>query len=235
LIQYYQSILKNLFLKIITRFLAIPRIIVSRYFNLNKFHESSFLQKPYCGIIVNYLNNRKIRNKALEIGCGTGDILLNLNFKNIYGFDKYDKALKVMKFTNDIRIFRKKNLLTKNYDFNDDNINIDGTYDVLILCNFTFKFRKEFLKNKIESLYHKNLNKGGELIIDIIKINPKYLYRKNETSYEKKNNFKNLHNINFLNSKLKGEITFLGEHYLYPFKKPSFSKYKRMVYSIRKK
>ena len=72
---------------------------------------------------------------------------------------------------------------------------------------FTFKFRKEFL-NKIESLYHKNLNKRGELIIDIIKINPKYLYR-NETSYEKKNNFKNLHNIDFLNSKLRGEIAVI--------------------------
>ena len=180
------------------------------------------------------LNKRKLRNKALEIGCGTGDILLNLNFKYLHGFDKYDKALKLMKFTNDLRIFRKKKLLTRNFDLNEEFSNIDGTYDVIILCNFTFKFTEEFLKNVIERLYQNNLNKSGELIIDIIKINPKYLSQRKETSYERKNDFRSLHNIDFLNNKIRGKITFIGEHYLYPFKRASFSKYKREIFSIKK-
>ena len=226
--------MKNLFLKIFTRLLAIPRILIYRYFNLNKFHESTFLQKPYCGIVVKYLNKRSIRNNALEIGCGTGDILLNLNFKFLNGYDKYDKALKVINLNNNFKLFRKKNLVTKNFDFSDKDSNIEGIYDVVILCNFTFKFTEEFLKNKVEQIYQNNLNEGGELIIDVIKLNPYYVSRIKEKSYEKRNNFATLHNIDFLNNDLKGKKIFLGQQYLYPFKKASFSKYKREVFSIKK-
>ena len=226
--------MKNLFLKIFTRLLAIPRVIISRYFNLNKFHESTFLQKPYCGIVVNYLNKRSIRNNALEIGCGTGDILLNLNFKFLNGYDKYDKALEVINFNNNLKFFRKKNLVTKNFDFNSKSNNIEGIYDVVILCNFTFKFTEEFLKQKVELIYQNNLSEGGELIIDVIKLNPHYIPRIKEKSYEKKNNFGTLHNIDFLNNDIKGHKIFLGQQYLYPFKKASFSKYKREVFSIKK-
>tara|TARA_B100000886_G_C20338638_1_gene455642 strand:- start:611 stop:856 length:246 start_codon:yes stop_codon:yes gene_type:complete len=74
-----------------------------------------FLQKPYYGIGVEYLNKRNIRNKSLEIGCGTGDILLNLNFKFLYGNDKYDKALKVINLNKNSKFCRKKNLFTKNF------------------------------------------------------------------------------------------------------------------------
>ncbi len=102
--------MKNLFLKFFIRLLAIPRILTYRYFNLNKFHESTFFQKPYYGIVFSYLNKRQIRNNALEIGCGTGDILLNLNFKFLYG---YDKALKIINFNNNLKFFRKKKLFIK--------------------------------------------------------------------------------------------------------------------------
>lgn len=205
-----------------------------RYFNLNKFHESTFLQKPYCGIVVKYLNKRSIRNNALEIGCGTGDILLNLNFQFLNGYDKNNKVLKVIKLNNNLKLFRKKNLVTKNFDFSDKDSNIEGIYDVVILCNFTHKFTEEFLKNKVEQIYQNNLNEGGELIIDVLNLNPYYLSRRKEKSYEKGNIFETLHNIDFLNNDLKGKKIFLGQQYLYPFKKASFSKYKREVFSIKK-
>ena len=68
------------------------------YFKYPKWHDISLIECEYAQQIVKYLNKKQIRGKVLEVGCGMGNILRNLDFEIRIGVDIDNKVLKASAF-----------------------------------------------------------------------------------------------------------------------------------------
>jgi SAM-dependent methyltransferase len=160
------------------RFIVVIFVLIRKYFNYNPWHDSFFSDRPYAQKIVAHLNKRQEKISVLEIGCGTGDILRRLRFKEKYGFDYDSNVLKGLRF---LSFFQNNGgkIKTKKFDFNKDQIN--KTYDVIILVNWIHKIEGKKLKSKIQKYFSENLNIGGELIFDTLS-NSKYEYNHKATT-----------------------------------------------------
>ena len=151
--------------KIFLKIYGFPRHLYTERFGLKGFHKSTYLEKKYCALIVKHLNSRAKRGSVLEIGTGIGDILLNLNFKILNGYDHKKNVLDALKFRNKIYFFKKKNLITNLYSIQSDEP-VKGKFDVIIICNFIHNFEPKIINQKIDYFYKNNLSSGGEIIFD---------------------------------------------------------------------
>ena len=125
-----------------------------------------------------------------------GDILLDLEYKNIVGADKNQNVINAITF---LSKFKKKG--KKKYSFiklNFEKEFIEGIYDVVILVNWIHTIDSEILKKKLEFIYKNNLSDEGEIIFDVVtdQTNPSiYLHR---------------HSPQFLNKNIGSIIKSLG-------------------------
>ncbi len=211
-----KKIIKNLNLKrirylptnISKLYFSIPKIILRLFFKFNLWHISSYRHRKYAISIVKHANAKEIRNKALEIGCGLGDIIRRLDYNTKVGLDNDVQVLKAARFVS--KVFDKNKTDFNFYDLvNSDTLN--EIYDVVLVPNFAHAISSEILKKKIEHIFLNNLSDSGEIILDVI---------------EDKNlqNYRNFHSIDYLSESIECEIYKIGEF-----------KHSRTIYSISKK
>jgi SAM-dependent methyltransferase len=130
-------------------------------YKFDRWHLFSFHDKPYAMDIVKYCNNLDLRNNALEIGCGLGDIIRRLSFKHKKGFDLSPEVLKAAGLLSKIS-FSKVNFTV--FDFLKDPL--IGTFDLIICVNWIHAIEINLLKSKLQTIFQNNLSAGGKLIID---------------------------------------------------------------------
>ena len=133
--------LKKIFLKI----LNIPLALLRVFFGYNSWHDSLYFQRNYAQKIVFHLNSRSIRSSALEIGCGTGDILRRCEYVKKIGLDRETEVLSALHF---LSYFRNRggNIDTRKFNFVTDNLS--GKFDTIILCNWIHEIKPSLLKIK---------------------------------------------------------------------------------------
>ena len=172
----FSSIKKNGYIltikKIFFKALSMPLVLLRVYFQYNSWHDSLFIQRRYAQKIVSHLNKRMVRNSVLEIGCGTGDILRRLNYANKTGLDYEQGALNALNFLSYLKNVGGY-ISIKKFDFLSDEVN--GKYDVIILCNWIHEIEPSVLKFKISQIFKNNLNDNGEIILDVLE-NLEYKY-----------------------------------------------------------
>ncbi|MDB9811999.1 class I SAM-dependent methyltransferase [bacterium] len=166
---YFNLILDKVHLKSLKAF----KILLRRFFGFDRWHLVTYLERQYVFDIVQHLNDRDIRDSALEIGCGLGDIIKRLDYDVRVGLDREREVLSALRFTNKIQNFGSKSINLSVFDFEKDTVL--GKYDVIIMCNWIHNIEPEFLKIKVEELLRDNLIAGGELILDIVE-NKSYRY-----------------------------------------------------------
>ena len=169
---------------IIKRINALILVLIRKYYNYNSWHDSFFSDRPYAQKIVAHLNKRQKRDALLEVGCGTGDMLRRLTFKKKYGFDYEMQALKGLRF---LSLFYNAGGKIKLMKFNFNKDKIYKSYDAIILVNWIHEIDPEILKQQIEKIFYRNLNSGGEIIIDTLR----------------NQNYKHNHSIDSLTKNLK--------------------------------
>ena len=136
-----------------------------------------------------------------------GDILLDLEYKNIVGADKNQNVINAITF---LSKFKKKG--KKKYSFiklNFEKEFIEGIYDVVILVNWIHTIDSEILKKKLEFIYKNNLSDGGEIIFDVVtdQTNPSIYRHRHSTQFLNKNIgsiIKSLGNF-IISSKISGQ------------------------------
>jgi len=195
----FKDFLKKVFFKI----WGFPRHIYTEIFGLKGFHKSTYLEKKYCELIVKHLNSRTLKDSVLEIGTGLGDILLNLNFKVLNGYDHKKNVLEALKFRNKIYSFKRKKLITKLYSIQSDE-QIKGKFDVIIICNFIHNFKPKLINQKINDFYKNNLSKGGEIIFDSLET-------EEPLDLTQKRHYKYTHSPSEIQELTGGEIQILGQ------------------------
>jgi len=135
------------------------------FFRFDCWHISSLRQRPYARDIIDYLNALppERRTNALEIGCGLGDIIRNIDFKERAGLDADDRVLGAASF---LSWFKGRKTSFISFIFPDSSLS--GRYDVIIMVNWVHHVRPDVLKQKIEDYARNNLTKGAMIVIDTV-------------------------------------------------------------------
>ena len=135
------------------------------WFKYPKWHDLALIECEYAQCIVTHLNGRQIRGKVLEIGCGIGNILRNLDFEKRIGVDIDDRVLRAFSFLNYFSSVNK-NIKLINSDLS--NLPTYKNCDVIILVNWIPELDQDTLIGYINTLYPQYLSDGGELVFDTV-------------------------------------------------------------------
>lgn len=135
------------------------------YFRYPKWHDLSLIECEYAQHIVKHLNKKKSRTKVLEVGCGLGNILRNLDFEEKIGVDIDNKVLKAFRLLNYFSL-RNTQITLVNSDV--ESLPVYEKCDAIILVNWIHEIDQVTLITYIDKLYYRYLNDGGELIFDTV-------------------------------------------------------------------
>lgn len=167
------------------------RRILRVAYQFDKWHVSSLDQRRYAQDIIVYCNKKEQRKSFLEIGCGLGDILLNVDFDFKRGLDIDQKVLNAALF-----VARLKGQKVQFDLFDFPASPLTGQYDVITMVNWIHHVEPPILKAKLSEYFNTNLTQNGEILIDTVK-DPAYKYN---------------HDVNFLIIDLNCSLYRLGEY-----------------------
>ncbi len=144
------------------------RRLLRLFFRFDAWHVRSLGQKEYARKIIDYLNGRQgIQHQSiLEIGCGLGDIISNVNYLKRVGRDRDPRVLSAAAFL--ARIKRKGEIVFSTFDF--PNHTLNGKYNIIVMVNWIHDIPPEILKEKLNDYIMNNLTDDGELLIDTVKL-----------------------------------------------------------------
>jgi SAM-dependent methyltransferase len=161
-------------------------------FQFDTWHITPLMCKQYAKEIIKYCNNNPIRNSIVEIGCGLGDILRNVHYKNKKGYDIDQNVLKAARFLS----FWKKERNNTFSIFIFPNDKLEDKYDIIVMVNWIHNIQPNILKENIEKYFLYNLNQDGSIIIDTVQ----------------DNEYKVNHDIKFLINDLSCKIIEIGNY-----------------------
>jgi 2-polyprenyl-3-methyl-5-hydroxy-6-metoxy-1,4-benzoquinol methylase len=171
----------------------VQRKILQLVYGFDKWHISPLSERPYAKDAIVYSNNRKERNNFVEIGCGLGDIIRNVDYINRTGLDNDRKVLKAAAaLPSKTRHGKKVNFSV--FDFPESSLH--GRFDVITMVNWIHHIEPVVLKKNIEQYFRDNLVAGGEILIDTVQDKA---YRYN-------------HNIEFLTAGVQCTVFRIGEY-----------------------
>lgn len=162
-------------------------------YGFDKWHISPLAERPYARDVITYSNNRKERNNFVEIGCGLGDIIRNVDYINRTGYDNDGKVLKAAR----VLPSKTRNGKSVNFEvFSFPESKLTGKYDVITMVNWIHHIEPVVLKKYIEQYFQENLTASGEIMIDTVQDKA---YRYN-------------HNIEFLSGGIPCSVFRIGEY-----------------------
>ncbi len=160
-------------------------------FGFDHWHVSPLTERPYAQDIITYCNARSKRAVIVEIGCGLGDIIRNVDYQRRFGYDVDSRVLKAARF-----MTRRKRRQTEYATFSFPESTLEKRADVIILVNWIHHIEPSVLKEQLSEYFSNNLLTDGCLIIDTV----------GDREYTHN------HNIDFLISGLKCELIKIGDY-----------------------
>jgi SAM-dependent methyltransferase len=170
----------------------LQRIFLRYIFKFDNWHVFTLAEKKYAKDIIVYCNSRRVRGSSAEIGCGLGDIVRHVRYRERVGYDMDERALKAARFLNILSGGGKVRFSV--FTFPDSSLR--GTYDVVVLVNWIHLIEPSVLKSAIATYFNTALNEGGVIIIDTVQ-DPEYKFN---------------HNIGFLTDGIKARVNKLGDY-----------------------
>jgi len=147
------------------------RILLQSVFKFDNWHIYTLTEKKYARDIIAYCNSRSVRNIFAEIGCGLGDIVRHVQYKQRFGLDADEKSLKAARFLGLVAAGDKIHFSL--FTFPDSPL--PGKYDVIVLVNWIHHIDPVVLKSSIRFYFENALNPGGDIIIDTVQ-DPEYKF-----------------------------------------------------------
>lgn len=179
--------------KTIGKFGVIVKVLLKRVFHFEPWHVSSFLDRPYAHSVVDFLNSRPQRTSVVEVGCGLGDILRHLDYKDRLGLDRSQEVLRAARILALISPRQRRHTTFQTFDFLADDLT--GQFDAIVLVNWIHEIDPAALKGAVDKLFTKNLRTNGVIVFDVLD-SPGYRYS---------------HSVEEISGNLPGEIIPLGD------------------------
>lgn len=153
-------------MNLLTRSQKAYRYLLKLIFKFDKWHISPLGERRYARAIIEYLNSRpaKLRNHIVEIGCGLGDILAEVHFRNKIGYDLDQRVLNACNFLRNTCSKDKIKLGIFKFPEN----NLSGQYDAVLLVNWIHNIPPSVLIFKVEEIFRNNLSEAGVIILDTV-------------------------------------------------------------------
>ena len=142
------------------------RFLMRLFLPFDPWHRMPLAAKDYAVGIIEHLNSlpRNRRGRVADIGCGLGDILLNLAFHERLGLD-CDPA--VLKGAEIVRLTHfRGNARFAVYSFPGDGL--DGVFDAAIMAGWLHGIQPGPAKDGIARIFRDHVNPGGCLVIDTV-------------------------------------------------------------------
>lgn len=147
----------------------VVRIILKFLFKFDWWHTSPIENREYAQDIIKQANKHESKNAVIEIGCGLGDIISNLNFKNRFFYDISKNALDAAQFMQHFRNFNSNSKdFFEVFDLFSNSIDESIKCDIIIIVNWIHAFDSVLLAPKIKNLINNNMHSGSLLIFDIV-------------------------------------------------------------------
>jgi SAM-dependent methyltransferase len=170
----------------------VVRMSLRAVFGFDRWHVFTLTEKQYAKDIISYCNGRAVRNSIAEIGCGLGDILRHVRYRQREGYDLDARILKAARFLS--RITGKGQIRFSLFNFPDSPL--PGRYDVLLMVNWIHHIEPAVLKASIEEYFTGALNEGGCIVIDTVQ-DPEYRFN---------------HDIAYLTRDIPATVDKLGDY-----------------------
>lgn len=150
-------------------------------------------ERKYVKELISFINTHSSfeKNSVVEIGCGLGDIIRRLDFKNKIGYDGEINVIKAARCLSQIT-----NDKTRFAEFVFPSSKLNGSFDTILMVNWIHHIGPEVLKKFIELFFIENLNAKGCVIIDTVQAK----------------SYKYNHNIDFLTSGIPCSIVKIGNY-----------------------
>ncbi len=156
-----------------TLFQKLFRLILMLFFRFDRWHTSPVGNRKYAQDIILELDMLPNRDSILELGCGLGDIVGKVQYKNKYFFDISPNVLRAAKFLQEMMFKRSFNVYEV-FDFLENSVDCNMKFDAIVLVNWTHGYESKIIHERLSKLINTNLRKGGVLIFDVIENNHKY-------------------------------------------------------------
>ena len=153
---------KNIYYKLIE--ITIYRLLQLSY-GYDSWHNYAYQRKPYAVDIVSFINRIEHINSAVELGCGTGDIIRRLKLSRRYAGDIDTRCLRSLAFYN---IFSKNRKKIETFQYECGAISLAEKFDIIIMCNWLHNIEPTKIENEFRILIDKHLTPGGYLIFDAV-------------------------------------------------------------------
>lgn len=150
----------------------LDRYLLRRVFGFDRWHVNRLADRPYALRVIGYLNAwpEDRRGRVVEIGCGLGDIVRRLRFRERLGFDADPAVLRAARVLTTLT--RQRHLRLDEGTFP---LALDGRYDAIVMVNWPHLFDEDQLRPQLARYVHDHLNPVGLLIIDTVQ-DPAYTY-----------------------------------------------------------
>lgn len=170
------------------------RYLLSLYFRFDKWHIVTLYEKKYAADSVKHLNAKPKaeRDTLVEIGCGLGDIVRNVNYIHKTGYDREENALKAARLLSAIAFTSKADFRL----FSFPETPLHEKCDAILLINWIHHIEPPVLKTTLENYFRNNLKANGEIIIDTVQDKE---YRFN-------------HDIHYLSKDMGATVNKLGDY-----------------------
>lgn len=170
------------------------RSLLRLFVPFDPWHRMPLAAKDYAVGIIEHLNalppHRRMR--VADIGCGLGDILLNLDFAERHGFDCDAAVLKAAEIVRWSHC--KGNARFAAFSFPEDRL--EGRFDAVVMAGWLHGFPPDPSRRGIERIFTDNVNPGGCLVIDTVS----------------KNGYPHRHDAVFLLGDLGGSVEQIGPY-----------------------
>jgi SAM-dependent methyltransferase len=134
-------------------------------------HVNRLGDRPYALQVLAYLNGlpEARRGRVVEIGCGLGDILRRLHFRERLGLDADSAVLRAARVLAGVSRHRPR---FARFTFPGP---LNGRYDAIVMVNWPHLVSEEGLRSHLAAYVHDHLSPAGVLVIDTVQ-DPAYTY-----------------------------------------------------------
>jgi SAM-dependent methyltransferase len=150
----------------------LDRYMLRWVFGFDLWHVNRIGDRPYALRVISYLNGLPSdrRGRVVEIGCGLGDILRRLRFRERLGLDADPAVLRAARVLAGVSRDRPR---FASFSFPN---RLDRRYDAIVMVNWPHLVEEDQLRPHLAAYVGDNLSPDGVLILDTVQ-DPAYTHR----------------------------------------------------------
>lgn len=164
-----------------------PVFVLYLIFKFDSWHLRASQNLGYVESILEMANRLEERKKVVEIGCGLGNILKNLDFQVKHGYDIDKKIIAAAKILGALE-FNSAQFFQGGYQ----EIITLNDYDLVVMINWPHTIDSRTLQKILESIKNRILTPNGFIIIEGV---PGYRHYHDESFFNQLGNIINTKNI----------------------------------------